>query len=136
MRRLLWVEDEPQTIRELVHELRHEGFEVDMVSDPEAALERLADPGAHYDALLTDIRMPLGERHPPRLPDLISQEMAGVAMIRALEVHIPVVVLSGITALAVWPKVKKELEELHATVLEKPVDFDVLLQTIKDVVAV
>jgi two-component system response regulator RegX3 len=54
--RILLADDEPDIVEPLTYTLEHEGFEVEAVSDGEAALE--AARGRGYDLLLLDVMMP------------------------------------------------------------------------------
>jgi len=56
MKRILIVDDEPQVIRVLKLSLRPRGYEVQSVSDPREAMDKLR--GFAPDVLITDIQMP------------------------------------------------------------------------------
>ena len=56
--RLLVVDDEPVIMRVVSEQLRRLGYRVTAVTDPEEALELLADDPDEYDLLLTDLQMP------------------------------------------------------------------------------
>lgn len=92
--RVLIVDDESLVRRLLRQHLLRQGWEVAEAEDGEAALARLEAPGAEYDAVLCDLRMPrlsgyelhdlLAERRPELLQrfifitgDLASTEAAG-----------------------------------------------------------
>ncbi len=56
MKRILIVDDEPHVIRVLKLALRPRGYEVEAVSDPREAMDKLK--GFAPDVLITDIQMP------------------------------------------------------------------------------
>ena len=56
MKRILIVDDEPQVIRVLKLGLRPRGYEVESLSDPREAMDKLK--GFVPDVLITDIQMP------------------------------------------------------------------------------
>ncbi len=79
--RLLVVDDEAVIARVLSEQLRRLGYRVTSVSDPEEALELLADEPDDFDLLLTDLQMPRMDgvelaarvgRLRPELPVLLS----------------------------------------------------------------
>jgi PAS domain S-box-containing protein len=56
--RLLVVDDEPVIARVVSEQLRRLGYEVTSVTDPEEALELVAEDPEDFDLLLTDLQMP------------------------------------------------------------------------------
>jgi CheY-like chemotaxis protein len=56
--RLLVVDDEPVIARVVSEQLRRLGYRVTSVSDPEEALELIAEDPDDFDLLLTDLQMP------------------------------------------------------------------------------
>ena len=56
--RLLVVDDEPVIARVVSEQLRRLGYEVTSVTDPEDALELVAEDPEDFDLLLTDLQMP------------------------------------------------------------------------------
>jgi len=57
--RILVAEDDARTARVLARLLRDDHYEVEVVADVEAAIERL-ERGAAPDVVVTDLRMPFG----------------------------------------------------------------------------
>ncbi len=115
--RVLVVDDEPEIVELVGETLRGEGYAVDTAASGRVALDRLSRHGV--DAIVTDLRMP---------------DVDGVTLLRELERRDPdltrrVVVVTGdalsaeVTALA---------RESGLTVLEKPLDLEVLKCRLRD----
>jgi CheY-like chemotaxis protein len=68
--RVLYVEDDPGLRELIVDVLGSEGHQVDTAVDGQDGLQRLLEPSASYDLVLTDIRMPI---------------MSGLEMVRHLQ---------------------------------------------------
>jgi DNA-binding response OmpR family regulator len=78
MRRVLVVEDDPDIVELLGHYLEREQFQVDAVTDGQAALERVRSQ--RYDLLLLDLQL-------PRLEGLaVCRELRGDARTRELPI--------------------------------------------------
>jgi DNA-binding NarL/FixJ family response regulator len=106
VKRVLLVEDEPDTLEILCRAIERHGFACLTADGPAAALEHATKPGV-IDVVVTDIVMGGDDR-------------AGLKLLRGLRdagVHAPVVV---ITAFADVEKVKLALNEGAAYLLEKP----------------
>jgi len=58
MSTVLIVEDERHLADGLRFNLEAEGYTVELASDGESALQRLRDPGRHYDAVVLDVMLP------------------------------------------------------------------------------
>ena len=122
-RRLLLAEDNPVNMEIACMILEQAGFEVDTAENGRIAVDRVAasDPG-YYDAVLMDIQMPVMDGY------------EAAAAIRALEIP----QLASIPILAMTANAFKEDEKAAAEAgmqahIAKPIDVDVLIRTLGDV---
>ena len=114
--RVLWVDDDPNLTAAFTRRLRRKGIEVTPASDGMQGYWLTVTK--RPDLVITDLRMPRWEGE-DLLDCLIgNSETAGV----------PVIVLSGYLI----PEMKSRLLRLGvAAVLEKPVDWEELLRTLR-----
>lgn len=107
MTRILLVEDDPRTAAEIGAALEDHGFEVDRAEDGRAGLLKAATGG--YDAIVLDRMLP---------GDLDG--LAVLSTLRAIDVKVPVLILSALSA------VDERVRGLKAggdDYLTKPVEF-------------
>ncbi len=97
----------------MARELRSRGHEVTIAEDCVEALGQV-EAGAKFDLALIDVVMPSGSLH-------------GIAFGRMLRVRFPDVPMIYITG---YPEMAKR-KEISGPLLEKPIDFDVLLKVIE-----
>lgn len=103
---LVLVIDDEVAVRDVTHRmLVRLGYEVESVADGHTALARLQDQPERYALVLTDLTMP-----PPA-------GEAIVAHVRQLQIHLPIIVMTGYTTHDVATKLGRDL---HLTVLAKP----------------
>lgn len=120
MYKILVVDDEPDIVKILKTFLTKKGFEVIDVVEGEKAVEIL-DSKIDFDLLIIDMKMPKvkGINVLRRMKDLNKQQ--------------PAIILSGSIDIK---KHKNELRDLgygHSEYLTKPIDLEVLLEKIKQV---
>ena len=119
--RVLVAEDEISVAEMIFDALSEAGFRVTLAADGMAALVEYSR--GQFDVLLTDVRMP---------------NLDGVGLVRrlrSLQPDLPIVVLSGYMSQDDW----KQLRQLGVAadlILEKPVSFAVLSETVRGVLAV
>lgn len=110
--RILLIDDEVDLLDVLIRALQIEGYQVDAVSNGEAALDRLNQNG--YDLILCDVRM-------PGLSGLeIYEQMQG----RFPELARRLVFITGDT---VSPHTRRFLDETGAPYLDKPFELEDLI---------
>ncbi|MCU0618535.1 MAG: PAS domain S-box protein [Gemmatimonadaceae bacterium] len=114
--RILVVDDEPAVARFLAGALARLGYEVEVLTDPEAAVTRLAAPDPGTDLLLTDMTMPR-----------LSGEQLLVA-VRAAHPLLPVLLCTGWSA-SMTPD--RALELGAASLLPKPVTVERLAVAVR-----
>lgn len=110
---VLVVDDDPDIRALLLRVLQDADYDCDAVSDGRIALERLAQ--ASYDVIITDIRMP---------------SLGGLELLRAIREHdldVPVILLTGMPD---FDTAVTAVEYGAFRYLVKPVDLDVLLETV------
>lgn len=134
---IMWVDDEPKSIKWHVAALRREHYEVEIVMDAETALEKLLSAPDRYAALILDVLMPLGEAFPHHLPPDTTNERAGLEVARALRSSehkqlrtLPIIIYSAMSGMALWPDMEAELRELGADILTKPIERRLLLRLV------
>jgi DNA-binding response OmpR family regulator len=114
--RILLVEDD-HDIRELVYEiLSAEGFKCTKAIDGLAAIEMLKSET--FDLLITDFQMP---------------RLNGVQLLdwcRESKIHFPVIFISA--SMNLLPEEEVALSDCCASVLEKPMDADAILNAIEE----
>ncbi|WP_264711853.1 response regulator [Limobrevibacterium gyesilva] len=116
--RILVAEDDALLAATVDDILRQEGFCVSLTKDGQAALEAAA--GTHFDALLTDLRM-------PRLDGKTL-----IRLLRAGQPSLPVVVMTG-HAPADWLVSLQHEGEGPLIVIDKPMSVRALLYAIRKV---
>jgi CheY-like chemotaxis protein len=126
---VLFAEDEAERNRRIVDVLRLEGFDVDSASTVAECVSRLRT--GHYDVVLYDIMMPLGDGDTWEGIDPID---AGIALLtkwrdgelEGLPEDVPVVVLTGTT------RHREVLQALGvADYLEKPCGLREVVQAVR-----
>lgn len=115
MNTVLIVEDEEHLALGLKFNLQAEGYDVDVVEDGEAALERLV-PGHEYDAVVLDVM----------LPGINGFEVA--ARLRAAEEFVPILML---TARGRSEDVLRGFESGADDYLPKPFELAILIARIR-----
>lgn len=111
----LIAEDDP-SIRALVQTVvKREGFDVDLASDGEAAIERLEN--RCYDLVLLDLMMP---------------GMDGYAVVRQVKERWPARLPRIIIMTALTEAIKNDFPEAVCGVLSKPFDIDKLSALVHD----
>ena len=118
MYRILFVDDDVAT-RDLIRRmLQRQGFFVHAVATAEVALVLLKE-NIKFDLLLTDVMMPGG---------MNGFELADIA--KTLRPRLQVMYLTGFLNLP-----RREMAQLHGTLLAKPVSASALVQEIRGLLA-
>lgn len=114
-RRLLVVDDDPPMLRAVTKVLSRAGAQIHSACSTAEALALMADPNLGFDAVLTDLRMP------------VTSGKFILSVIRSTHPSLPVLIMS-----AYWtPEVKDECSRLGvAACLDKPINSRQLIQAI------
>jgi two-component system, cell cycle response regulator DivK len=113
MMKLLLAEDDPHNRDMLSRRLHRRGYEVLATEDGQQAVERTLNESP--DLILMDIAMP------------VLNGWQAMERIRSIRPHLPIIVLS---AHSLADDRERALASGACAYLSKPVDFDLLLQTI------
>jgi len=116
---ILLVEDNELSRAATCELLAEEGYEVTGVATGKATLEAMGSPERRFDLLVADLG----------LPDVAGAEL--VRRVRELSPTMGVVLLSG--RAADDPDVSKLLGQPRVAFVRKPVDIDLLVETIEGV---
>lgn len=119
MARVLLVDDEETVRAPLARVLAMEGHAVDQAGDGGEALDRLGAPGATYDLLISDIRMPV---------------MDGIALTLSVAARHPGVKILLMTGYAEQRERAAELQGLVEDVLTKPFALDAFRAAVRKAV--
>jgi EAL domain-containing protein (putative c-di-GMP-specific phosphodiesterase class I) len=109
--RVLVVDDDPAMRRVCARTLGHEGWEVVVVDGGKAALDRVAEPGAPFDCVVSDVNMP---------------GMDGFALIAEIRRHdddLPVLLMTGDPSL---DGAVRAIDTGAVSYLSKPFDHETL----------
>lgn len=120
MARILVAEDDEQVRTLVVRVLGNEGHEMTAVEDGAAALEVLSRPGAAFDLLLSDIKMPL---------------MDGIALALAAARDHPDLPILLMTGFADQRERTRGLDAIVREVIQKPFSLAELRTTVAAVLA-
>ena len=120
MARILLVDDEETVRGFLKRGLELDGHAVTLAIDGSDGLERLSAPGAAFDLLLTDIRMPV---------------MDGIALALAAKRDHPAMPILLMTGYAEQRERAKNLEDIVEDVLTKPFSLAELRSAVSRVLA-
>ena len=139
VQKLLWIEDDADVVKPLKQELEEElGWHVHNVVTGEEAIEVFMAECDSWDLVLLDFRMPIGVSDSPRLSPSLPPERVGVEVLKFIRHHdadLPVIILSGIAAWPIYPRLVQEAIQLGITaVFEKPVGLDTLIDAIEEAV--
>jgi CheY-like chemotaxis protein len=119
-KRILVVDDEPGIATVLVEVLQLDGYVVEMVSNGEAALQKLAVE--EYDLILSDIRMP---------------DLDGPALYRKIELRHPRLLQRFIflTGDLISPEISQFLEHTGVPYLRKPFTLEMVREVVQRALA-
>lgn len=113
-RKVLLVDDEAELVYTLAERMELRGYDVDAVTTGAEALQRIRDVA--YDAVVVDLKMPG-----------VNGETV-LLKAKELHPHLPVIMLTGHGSTA-------DYREEACAYLFKPVNIDLLLQTINKCIA-
>jgi CheY-like chemotaxis protein len=119
---ILFVDDEPWYVKDMIEQLEEEGYQVIPAYDGTQALEAL-ESGEFIDLVVLDIMMPTGER----ITDPFEGKRAGIKVgefvRKEMKAKIPIVYLTVIWDQAVHNHIERIEKEagLDACILVKPV---------------
>ncbi|HEX8392883.1 MAG TPA: PAS domain S-box protein [Longimicrobium sp.] len=116
--RVLVVDDEEAVRRVVVRSIQRRGHQVDEASEGSHALELLNVPGAHYDAIVSDLRM----------PGVSGDELLARLRERSDGLHRRLVFLTGDTA---SPEALRMLTEAGVPILAKPAGLADVVRTVE-----
>jgi len=134
-KRILFVDDEPWFMKEMMEQLEEEGYQVIPAYNGTQALEIL-ESGEPIDLIVLDIMMPTGER----ITDPFGGRRAGVKVGEFIRKErkskIPIVYLTVISDEAVHSHIEQIEKEagLEATILVKPVFPSELVDEVKKLI--
>jgi len=120
MPKVLIIDDDLAVREAFARTMRHAGFEVATVENGVAALTRLATE--QFDALICDYKMP---------------ELGGHGFYEQLEEQLPHLArrVIFVTAYAEDPRIRNFLTQTGQPVMDKPVDIDLLVAEVKNLIA-
>jgi CheY-like chemotaxis protein len=114
--KVLHIEDDPSVARSMARLLRLEGYEVASAATLDEAMQQLELHGLRPDLILTDSRLGMG--------------LTGDELVAAIEARLkfkpPTIMLTSVTA------PQHEAKSIADRILPKPVDINVLLHEIED----
>lgn len=115
---IILVDDEPDVLYTYEEFLSGQGFNIDPFSDPRKALSRFMEVGpAHYDLAILDIRM---------------DKVNGLQLCKSIRTRNPRIKVLFLTALDAAQEIISLISGVSSRdVLRKPVDRDVLIQTVR-----
>src|SRR5882724_10626010 len=109
---VLVVDDDPGMLRAMTKVLAREGMQVTSVSDPAAAVTKLADSEKRFDLVITDLRMPMFSGR-------------GILALASVLPELPVIIITAFGG----PDVQAQALRLGAfAFLEKPVTAGRLIE--------
>jgi CheY-like chemotaxis protein len=117
-KRVLYVDDEPALVALTIRGLGRLGYRVTGCSDPLKAVAMFRDDPFAFDAIVTDLSMPM---------------MTGFALARearGLRDDIPILLMSGFVSAT--DQIESDACGIHAIVL-KPITLDKLSETLREV---
>ncbi len=114
--KILIAEDEEITLKHLIYSLQKEGYKVAGVRNGREALERIE--GAHFDVLVTDIRMP---------------EMNGIELLDRVREKAPEVEVLVITGFGSIGSAVDAMRKGAYDYITKPFDLDELIHRVKNI---
>jgi CheY-like chemotaxis protein len=115
--KVLHIEDDPSVARSMARLLRLQGYEVASAATPDEAMQQLELHGLRPDLILTDSQLGMG--------------LTGDEIVAAIEARLkfkpPTIMLTSVNA-----PPHEEAKSIADRILPKPVDIDVLLREIED----
>jgi len=122
MASILLVEDCDYISQLIDSMLQREGYSVDVACDGRKALD-LLEQGRAYNLIITDLLMP---------------NLDGMGLVQKVNErhdHIPIIVISGGGVTLDSSAALKAVEESVFAVMRKPVDFEIMIQAVKEAIA-
>ena len=115
-RQILITDDEPTIVDVLARFLRRHNYDVFPAVGGKQAVDILAS-GQHIDLVITDLKMP---------------EVTGIAVVKeCMKTNIPVIVFTASMEASTFSHELQKLGYEFANILRKPIDFNVLLNSVE-----